>query len=586
MTETLEGIQARLNEIKNILIDMLGNMKVTPQQVEVMSGLSEISERLGLITAGEFRAGNNKIPGLGFSGMRMGYPPFNYGGNLWHLVGINNDEVQVGINAETGQLMAAGGKLTIDTDAVSLEGLFYSILHQATYTNTRQGWLGMLPPSYPQAVAGPSYGMIYSQPEDDPSEKLTNEGFETGDLTGWTASGETTVTSSTKRSGSYSAYILRNGAGETTLTSDKFTVDKYHNYLLSFYFSCSRVWPIVTMIIKYYDATPTLLSTQYLWSFNSPTGWKKAEATVHPPDDATQAELVISATSGVYGCMLYIDDCSVYPTQVSRSAMFEPNFTIRGGPLELENLSVAQEPPEDESNQAISIFGHNPSWKTGWKYTTDLLGMTRQFNRQGFAVSAMKDGNGIVEVGCENITTNWDSVTKTLASDGLWQKMVVPNSGTTRAGFNLDDVARFSLDPYMSCVFKTTDETDLEDTFFRFGITSANPNTQIYPFAGESYALWKWDWISGEAIWMVELYMDGSTRKTINTGITVLPDTIYKLMLSLKYPYVYGSINGVMFDEYLAATWTSTDLKVWFAMYRSDSTKHDIYFKGLYYEQN
>jgi hypothetical protein len=104
-------IVERINADMPLLIE---RSKVTPKQIVTVTGLADISERLGLVQAGEFRTGNGKEPGFGFSGVRIGYPSFVYNGELWNIAGISNDVLQVGIRAEDGKMIAGGGDVTID----------------------------------------------------------------------------------------------------------------------------------------------------------------------------------------------------------------------------------------------------------------------------------------------------------------------------------------------------------------------------------------------------------------------------------------------------------------------------------------
>ncbi len=103
-------ILSKLDELQTAL----NNLKVTAQQVALQEGLSDLSERLGLIQSGEFRAGNSKEPGGGFSGVRMGYPPFTYESSLWNLVGIANDVLQFGLSASDGKAYFGAGTNIMD----------------------------------------------------------------------------------------------------------------------------------------------------------------------------------------------------------------------------------------------------------------------------------------------------------------------------------------------------------------------------------------------------------------------------------------------------------------------------------------
>ncbi len=71
--------------------------------------LDQLCGDLGLMTQGEFRCGNGVDPGDGFSGVRMGYPGFEYNNQTWHLVGVNNDALQFGLDALTGIAYCGAG---------------------------------------------------------------------------------------------------------------------------------------------------------------------------------------------------------------------------------------------------------------------------------------------------------------------------------------------------------------------------------------------------------------------------------------------------------------------------------------------
>ena len=117
---TLNEIQAILEQILFDLPFLIQRSQISPKQVVIVNGLSDLSERLGLVQAGEFRAGNGLEPGLGFSGIRIGYPAFAYNGDTWHIVGVNNDTLQVGISAANGKLYASAGGVIIDSSGVSI----------------------------------------------------------------------------------------------------------------------------------------------------------------------------------------------------------------------------------------------------------------------------------------------------------------------------------------------------------------------------------------------------------------------------------------------------------------------------------
>lgn len=120
MTVTLDNIQNMLREIMRILDDRARSLTIAPTQVVTLQGLSDIDTRLGLIQAGEFRAGNGRLPGDSFTGVRIGYPPFNYEDDEWHIAGVNADVLQVGINAEDGKLYFGAGTGILSGEGIAL----------------------------------------------------------------------------------------------------------------------------------------------------------------------------------------------------------------------------------------------------------------------------------------------------------------------------------------------------------------------------------------------------------------------------------------------------------------------------------
>lgn len=117
---TQEDILDALLKLEVTIESLPERLQITPPQVIILDGLSELSENLGMIMAGEFRAGNRVEPGKGFSGMRMAYPPMYYASDYWNLVGIENDVMQIGIKASDGKLYAGGGRATLDENGVNI----------------------------------------------------------------------------------------------------------------------------------------------------------------------------------------------------------------------------------------------------------------------------------------------------------------------------------------------------------------------------------------------------------------------------------------------------------------------------------
>jgi hypothetical protein len=119
--------EALSNEERNALLEFFArveradtdvNRDVSASMSALFPRLSDISAIMGTVVAGEFRSGNFKTPGDGFTGGRFGYPGFEYNGATYFLVGVENDVLQVGLSLTDGTIKAGAGDVTIDGDGI------------------------------------------------------------------------------------------------------------------------------------------------------------------------------------------------------------------------------------------------------------------------------------------------------------------------------------------------------------------------------------------------------------------------------------------------------------------------------------
>jgi hypothetical protein len=115
------------NEERNALLEFFArveradtdvNRDVSASMSALFPRLSDISAIMGTVVAGEFRSGNFKTPGDGFTGGRFGWPGFSYGGTEYFLAGVSNDVLQVGLALADGTIKAGAGDVTIDGDGI------------------------------------------------------------------------------------------------------------------------------------------------------------------------------------------------------------------------------------------------------------------------------------------------------------------------------------------------------------------------------------------------------------------------------------------------------------------------------------
>jgi Zn-dependent metalloprotease len=163
--------------------------------------------------------------------------------------------------------VTAGGtsQLTITTGAATPAGT-------STITVTGTGTSGTHTATFSLTVNGSGGG----------GSALTNGGFETGDLTGWTGTGTTSIVSSGAHSGTYAAQL---GSGSPTngdsSAAQTFTAPTGSSHLSLWYnVTCPDTvtydWATVTLKDTTAGTTATVLSR----TCASSSGWKQATATV------------------------------------------------------------------------------------------------------------------------------------------------------------------------------------------------------------------------------------------------------------------------------------------------------------------
>lgn len=81
--------------------------------------VSDITNHIGLQSAGEFRVGNGQVPGDGFTGGRFGWPGFEYGADTYFLVGVADDVLQVGLSLTDGKVYAGAGGVVLDSTGIT-----------------------------------------------------------------------------------------------------------------------------------------------------------------------------------------------------------------------------------------------------------------------------------------------------------------------------------------------------------------------------------------------------------------------------------------------------------------------------------
>jgi hypothetical protein len=324
-----------------------------------------------LMTAGEIRLGNNVEIGSGFTGIRMAFPPMDeYPASVsgWHFVGINNDQMMVGISADDGKFYAAGGAMIVDQNAITLSGILYSMQHTASWSGlVRTTKIGMV------TSATSPIGAIEFHSPGVTTNLATNGDFETAALAGWTKTTETgggwTSNATIKHGGSNSAkWDPTADTNFGTLTSTaRIAVTALKGYKISAwaYFETSLSQLDGRQItINFYNASSggTNLASELLqWESLSADTWLYKEIATIAPLGATYADIVVvfshnGSTGGQGNC--YVDDISFQEVDVDRAIRFNPDPTVYNGRIQwpvYESVRSA-----DSGNLALGSWHNRP----------------------------------------------------------------------------------------------------------------------------------------------------------------------------------------------------------------------------------
>lgn len=331
MADELQRIADLLKQLNQKLDELPSSLKIAAKQV-FASELSQITSNAGVLTSGEFRSGNGKEPGEGFTGVRIAYPPTIYDGNNWNLSVIKSDKLQVGANTD-GNFYAAGGNLIIGENGLLMNELGFPIRFDVTTdSNRRIGTLGM---KVLEGDTVPTLELSYSNPSAG-SNVVTYGSFETGDYTGWTKSGDdyTTISNVSPYSGSNSLYYTTTSklptlpAANTYLTSSRYGVSENTPYEVSYYEKYSP-YGCMTFSVKWYDDSTggNLLRTDIFYD-DFIQDWHKRINTFVSPAGAQSVEIVLNFyNNGSH----WIDEIDIHSVSLYKSLTFEPDVTHRDG---------------------------------------------------------------------------------------------------------------------------------------------------------------------------------------------------------------------------------------------------------------
>jgi hypothetical protein len=345
-------------------ISKLEHELVLLKQREVRAGsLDEISDDLGLVQAGEFRAGNGAEPDEGFCGIRILYPPITIDGKDYCIAGFQDDVMKFAISSDDGSAIFAAGNGVLDETGIKISGLLTALKMEAW--NGNYGAIGRL--SMETGVTTPLMKLSLEEVATIGNLITSNPGAETGDITGWTGSG--TATSEDKNTGTWSFLVT----SSFSLVSDRYAVTATATYLFSIWAKNRATGGSALVTINWYNAPSggSLLRTD---TFGGSGGtWRQHTTTKIAPVGATYVAITIGTNTPPPGIgsplyQYFVDDCSITVTSaLIRTIGFEPDITIRQSPIVVDSLSAY---PSVPPTNFISL--HNTVWQCENSYWSTL----------------------------------------------------------------------------------------------------------------------------------------------------------------------------------------------------------------------
>lgn len=119
---TLDQIQDKVEQLRGELAVAIAAQKLSPKQITIVNGLSDINNSLGIVRAGQFFAlsdGEDPQDSNG-TGTFISAAGRTFGSKQYHIGGVKDGDLKWGANSQTGELEAGDGAVVLSKDGISL----------------------------------------------------------------------------------------------------------------------------------------------------------------------------------------------------------------------------------------------------------------------------------------------------------------------------------------------------------------------------------------------------------------------------------------------------------------------------------
>lgn len=156
---SLEQLYQEIIKLGDRLTDAITLAKLSPKQITIIQGLSEVSKNLGTITAGEFLAlvTGEDPQDTNATGTFISAEGRIFGTKMYHIGGVFNGDLKWGANAITGELEAGDGAALLTTLGVSV----YDGVTEVARLGNLNGFLDYVTDTYGFAIGNTDGWMAY-----------------------------------------------------------------------------------------------------------------------------------------------------------------------------------------------------------------------------------------------------------------------------------------------------------------------------------------------------------------------------------------------------------------------------------------
>ena len=325
------------NNLANVVRDLAGRVRQLENREVAFQALDEVTSDLGDQRAGRFLA---LLAGVDPTdedaiGAFISAAGELFGGELFHIGGVNLGRLMAGFSALTGEIIAAGGALRIGANAITLNGLLYAMRHLVTAGG--QSMEGKLEMVTQDGLEIPAWQMSWAA-QVSGTNLVANGDFATDDLTNWTKTTETNGAWTAEDANALARFTISASGPDGKLTSDAITVEAGQSYALSLAIGSNLEGYVsgpvrFTVTVQWFTVTPTLIQTDTAYYVSGVAPQSNVIASLTAPAGAVSAKVVVrfQGSGGNIGKSVTFGSIQMVESAVNHKLRFTPHLRYSDG---------------------------------------------------------------------------------------------------------------------------------------------------------------------------------------------------------------------------------------------------------------